>query len=820
MVSTAPGEGNQPPPALSDTLSHLQVDPETGLSASEALKRSARDGPNDLPEKPRHRLRQFLSKFWNLSAWMIELIAVLSFLIHKPLDMGIALALLVVNAILSYRQEQRATAAVAALRQRLQVMARVRRDGAWITLSARDLVAGDILRVRAGDFVPADLQVMEGILQADQSTLTGESRAVEKSPGALLYSGSVLHSGEATAVVTATGVRTWYGKTAQLVESAHPKLHVEAVIAQVVRWLLALVAVLVGIVLLSALLRQQPLLHLLPVALAVLMNAVPVALPVMFTVSMALGSLELAGKGVLITQLSAIEDAATMDVLCADKTGTLTANRLTVSGITPFSPWSREQLLQAGVWASNTANNDPIDLAFLGAAQAQDIPMPAAQVRSFLPFSAATRRTESVVEVAGKQLRCLKGAWRTIGELAALPQEQLAALERQADEGAARGMRTLAVACAENDGPVQLMGVVFLRDAPRPDSVGLIGRLQALGVRIKMLTGDALPVATEVARELQLGNIVQATALHSAFSRSDAEGRALAESADGFAEVFPEDKFQVVQQLQSGGHIVGMTGDGVNDAPALRQAEVGIAVSAATDVAKGAASAVLTAEGLVNIVDLVQTGRAIYQRVLTWILYKVSQTLLKAGFVVLSYLVLGKFAISLLGIVLLVFLNDFMMISLATDRVRTSPQPETWNITPQLRVAAILGVLMLVEALGLLAFGYERLGLDNSPGLLLTYGFEILASFAMFAVFSLRERRSFWHSRPSTVLLWVVLLDGILAAALGMTGVAEMQALPGWDVLLIFVVAGACTFGPNDALKTVLMARALPSGRPDMGNQS
>ncbi len=811
-------QDSPPPASATQKLAELQSRADVGLSRSEAALRLQREGPNEIPEKKRHPLLSFIKKFWNLSAWMIELIAILSFIIHKSLDMWIALSLLLINAILGFAQEQRATTAVAALRNQLQVMTRVLREGIWQTLSARELVKGDVIRIRAGDFVPADLQIIEGVLQVDQSALTGESHELEKLPDAALYSGSVVRQGEATAVVVATGTATGFGRTAQLVETAHPQLHVEKVIARVVRWLGILVSLLVCLPLLAALLEGLPLLRVLPVALAILMNAVPVALPVMFTVSMALGSLELTRQGVLITQLSAVEDAATMDVLCADKTGTLTHNQLSVAQLLPQPGTTETELLQAGRWASNEANNDPIDLAILAAVKQRALPSPPCRVLSFAPFSAATRRTEAVIETGGQQLRCIKGALRTVGEAAGLDEVALAQLELQADREAAQGRRCLAVASATNNSPLKLLGLVTLYDPPRPDSKQLIAQLRDLGISVKMLTGDALPVASEVARQLGLAQIVRAPELRALQSQSASQATVLTESVDGFAEVFPEDKFWVVQNLQTAGHIVGMTGDGVNDAPALRQAEGGIAVSGATDVAKGAASAVLTTEGLSNIIALVKTGRAIYQRVLTWILYKVAQTLLKAGFVVVSFLVLGKFAISLLGIVLLVFMNDFMMISLATDHVRPSQKPETWSIGPQIRVAAVLGMLMLLEALGLLAYGWTHLELVGERGPLLTYGFEILGAFALFSVFSLRERATFWNSPPSRVLLVAVLFDALLAAGIGLTGLAEMQPLPAGDITFIFTMAGLMTLGPNDWIKVSLMKRALSSSRADVGH--
>jgi H+-transporting ATPase len=792
-----------------------------GLSQAEAQARLSRQGANEIPEKKRHPLQGFLKKFWNLSAWMIELIALLSFLIHKELDMWIALVLLVVNAVLGFVQEERASAAVAALRGRLQVMARVLRDGMWQSIPARELVVGDVVRVRSGDFVPADLRVVEGALQVDQSSLTGESQEVEKTVDALVYSGSVARSGEATALVAETGVRTMYGRTAQLVEMARPHLHVEAVIARVVRWLLVVVSVLVGITVLAATLEGQSLVHMLPVSLAILMNAVPVALPVMFTVSMALGSVELTRQGVIITQLSAVEDAATMDVLCADKTGTLTQNRLSVMRVAPQPGWSEADVVLAGARASNAANHDPIDVAFLEEARVRALPLQDDNVLRFVPFSAATRRTEALVSSKGREFLCMKGALRTLSEATSLDETVLARLESQVNNDAAKGWRALAVASSEQGGPLRFMGLVYLFDDLRTDSASLVGQLKALGISVKMLTGDALPVAGEVASRLGMGRIVRATELRSLATAEDLRAAALAEGVDGFAEVFPEDKFTVVKSLQAAGHVVGMTGDGVNDAPALRQAEVGIAVSGATDVAKGAARAVLTTEGLANIIDMVKTGRAIYQRVLTWIIYKVSQTLLKAGFVVVSFLAMGKFAISLLGIVLLVFMNDFMMISLATDKVRPSPQPETWAIEPQLKVSLILGLCMLGEGLGLLAIGTHYYGMANADGRLLMLGFEILAAFALFAVLSMRERRRFWESRPSAVLVAAVLGDMMLAVGVGLLGLAEMKPLPLSDIASIFALAGFLVLIPNDWLKARLMARALRANAvPDSGRSN
>jgi plasma-membrane proton-efflux P-type ATPase len=793
-------------------LKDLGSNRDFGLSKAEAAIRVARDGPNDVPEEEGHLALQLAKKFWGLSAWLIELIALLSFFLHKRADAWVALSLLVGNAVLGFFQEQRASVALKALRSKLRVSARVLRDKAWQEVPARDLVTGDVVRVRTGDFVPADVQLLDGALRIDQSTLTGESSEVDKKVDEAVYAGSTVRSGESTGVVVATGVRTYFGRTTQLVQGAHPKLHVEEVTSRIVRWLLIIVGSLAALTFVTALAQGQRLVDVLPIVLVLLMSAVPVALPVMFTVSMAVGSMELGRRGVLVTHLSAIEDAANMDVLCADKTGTLTMNQLSLTGAMPEAGVEENDVVRAGALASNAANADPIDAALLRAAKDRKLEDSSAKTVSFVPFSPQSRRTEAVVEVAGKRARLVKGALRTVAGEAGLDAAAITALETRADEQARKGVRVIAVARADGDGPLRLLGLALLYDPPRPESRSLIDELRSLGVKVLMLTGDALPVAREIARVLGLGGI--STAPKRDASTKDSPGVAPDLDGGGLAEVFPEDKFLVVKSLQAAGHVVGMTGDGVNDAPALKQAEVGIAVSGATDVAKGAASAVLTTGGLVNIVDLVKHGRATYQRVLTWIVNKVSRSILKAGFVVIAFLVTGKFVISALVMLLLVCLTDVTHIALATDRVEPSQKPETWNIGPLVRVAVVVGVMTLIEALGLLAFGWRRFGLSTEAGLLQTFTFQTFLFFALTSLVSMRERRWFWRSRPSATLAASLGAAGAVGTFIGLHGVAELSPLPVSESAVILVYAAFCSLVPNDVVKALLCARALREPKP------
>ena len=800
----------RPARTAAETIALLGASPQ-GLSVEQAEVRLAEVGPNAAPEAKSHPLVAFAKKFWGLSAWMIELIAVMSVILQRWSDLSIALALLVVNAILSYLQEHRASAAVAALRQRLQVTARVLRDGAWRPIAARELVPGDVVRLRSGDFVPADAQIIAGKIGVDQSALTGESREMARTDDDNLYSGSLVRQGEATAIVTATGLKTYFGRTTQLVETAHPKLHVEEVIARVVKWLFVIVGALVAIALIASLVENLRLVEILPLSLVLLMSAVPVALPVMFTVSMAVGSLELARQGVLVTRLSAAEDAATMDIVCADKTGTLTMNRLSFVRALPQAGFSADDVLRAGALASEEADQDVIDLALLRAAREGKLLGGDATLISFTPFSPTTRRTEALVEIGGVETRVMKGALRAIAGAAGLDAAATAALEARATEQAETGGRVLAVARAIGGEPLRVTGLVVLQDAPRPDSRRLIDELRALGVTVKMLTGDALAAARAIASELGLGEIVRAPAALHAAGGSDTETAEVVRDSSGVAEVFPEDKFLVVRALQAAGHVVGMTGDGVNDAPALRQAEVGIAVSGATDIAKGAASVVLTAEGLGGIVDLVKNGRAVYQRVLTWIVNKVSRTILKSGFVVIAFLATGKFVISALGMVLVVFMTDFVKIALSTDRVRPSPQPETWRIGRLVVLAALLGIAMLVEALGLLAVGWQRLDLGNQPGQLQTFTFQTLLFFALFSILSIRERRAFWASRPSTILGVALLADALAGVLVGAVGLVELKPIPLAHTTLIVGYACLSCLVVNDAIKRLFLRRFVPA---------
>jgi H+-transporting ATPase len=786
----------------------LATDLKAGLKKTEVERRHQRFGFNEVPEKKTHPFRIFLKKFWGLTAWMLELIIVLSWILHKYADVYIVGGLLIMNSIISFLEERKAARAVEELKTKLQIQARTLRDGVWALVPARELVPGDILRIRSGDFILADLKILNGALSVDQSAITGESLPLEKKTGDLLYSGSVLKQGEATGVIIQTGVTTNYGKTTQLVQIARPKLHMEEVVTKLVKWLLMIIGGLLSLTLGISIIRGFPLLEILPLMLVLLLSAIPIALPVMFTVSMAVGARELARNKVLITRLSATEDAATMDVLCVDKTGTLTLNELSISHVIPLGPFSDRDVILYGALASQEANQDPLDLAFIKLAKEKDILSPSYIQERFVPFDPLLRKTEALIRQDQKTFRVMKGAVSVIAQACGLASQELKGLEARIEDFSKKGYKTLAVALIEDSKPV-VAGLAALSDSPRPDSKALIQELHSLGISVKMLTGDALPIAQEVARDIGIGeNVSSMSDLKALMATDRAAALKMMEQSAGFAEVYPEDKYLIVQSLQTGNHVVGMTGDGVNDAPALKQAEVGIAVNSATDIAKASASVVLTSAGLSGIVELIKNGRKVYQRINTWVLNKIMRTILKSTFVIGVFLITGDFVISAFAMVLLLLMTDFVKISLSTDHVRWSRSPDTWKISNFIKVSTVLGIFMVLESLVLLWMGLNIWHLSPADPHVQTFSFEILFFSAVTSIFVVRERRHFWSSRPSRMLLSVILVDmlvGIMISAFGIPGALQRIPLQ----MTVFVIGFNILFSlfVNDFVKIHLIKK-------------
>lgn len=749
----------------------------SGLTSEQAAERLKRYGPNAIPETKRNPFLVFLKKLWSPVPWMLEITILLELYLGKNTEAIVIGALLAFNAILSFTQENRAQNALSLLRQKLTVQTRTRRDGHWQMVSAQYLVPGDIIHLRMGDLIPADVNLIDGTVEIDQSTLTGESLPVEAGAGQAAYAGAVVKRGEATGEITATGASTKFGKTAELVREAKTASHLGEIIFSIVKYLVIADAILVALVVGYAFYAQIAWHQILPFALIILVASVPVALPATFTLATALGAADLAKQGVLVARLSAIEEAAAMTILASDKTGTITENRLTLNAVRAYPPCQEEDVIRLSAQASRSATQDPLDLAIIEGAQNRHIES-AGERLSFTPFEPATKRSEALIELTdGSRIQVLKGAPQTIAALAGRQDD----IETDVAELAGNGNRVLAVAFGPETGPFQLAGLLGLQDMPRPDSQTLIRELNELGVRVVMVTGDEALTAKAVAAQVGIPGEPCSGEMLGSIDHTGAP------DCNIFAGVFPEDKFRLVQGLQKSGRIVGMTGDGVNDAPALKQAEVGIAVASATDVAKAAASLVLTTPGLGNILDAVKTSRRIYQRMLTYTLNKIIKTFQIALFLSLGFIFTREFVVTPLLIILLLFANDFVTMSLATDNVSYSRTPDRWKILPLMVAAFGLALPVLLLSFGF--FYVANVVLYLPLGQLQTLMFVMLVFTGQANVYLVRERQHFWKSVPSRWMLLGTLADVILVGIFASQGIF-MTAIPlSYVAISLLVVA-------------------------------
>lgn len=758
------------------------IETVSGLSTAEAQARLQKYGPNAIQEAQRHPWMAFVLKVWGPVPWMLEASIVLELIRGKYGEALIIALLLVFNALLSTIQEKHSQDALNLLRQRLTLYTRVLRDGDWRTIPAGDLVPGDIIHLQLGDLVPADVRLVDGRVLLDQSVLTGESLPIDAKRGQIAYAGVTVEQGEATGEVIATGLDTYFGKTAELVRTAKTKGHLEKVIYAIVKNLVILDIMLVGGVLGYASWAKIPLSEILPFALILLIASVPAALPATFTLATALGARELAQQGVLVTHLAAIEEAAGMDVLCSDKTGTITTNHLTVSEIQPYLPYTKADLLRFAAIASDEAAQDPLEIAIFEAARNQGIAQKMPHRHDFTPFDPATKRSEAVITQGDRLLHVVKGAPHAIVPLTS---ENPDAFDQMVVGLASQGLRVLVVAIEAGDA-YKMVGLLGLQDPPRADSGALIDQLHNLGIRVVMVTGDGLSTAQVIAHQVGIsGNVCDKTIFE-----ATRDNHLL--NCGVFAEVLPKHKYQLVKYLQDLGHTVGMTGDGVNDAPALKQAEVGIAVSNATDVAKAAASMILTQAGLTNIVAAVESSRRIYQRMVTYTLKKIIMTIVIAFFLSLSLILTGTFVTTPMLIILSMFANDFVTMSIATDRVTISPQPNRWQVH-QL-VAAALSISLPLLLIAFTIFEYARVVLRLPLPQLQTLIFVMLVFSGQGVIYLVREHHHFWRSRPGKWLLLSSLFDVLWVTIMAVTGILmapiPLKLILGLlGILAVFMVA-------------------------------
>jgi H+-transporting ATPase len=748
---------SSPPPSAPPA----KTDP-AGLTSTEAAGQLQKDGPNAMPDTSAHPLREVMLKFWAPVPWLLEFAIVLQIVLHKYLEAAVIAGLLVFNAALAYFQEGRAQATLAALKHRLALNASVRRDGAWKTIPAAEVVCGDLIKLSLGGVVAADVHLLDGSVQLDQSMLTGESLPVEACAGFDTYAGALVRRGEATAQVTATGVRTKFGRTAELVRTAHVVSSQQKAVLQIVRNLAYFNAAVIVLIGTYAYFHSMPWSEIVPLLLTSVLAAIPVALPATFTLAAALGARSLAKLGVLPTRLSAVDEAATMDVLCSDKTGTLTANQLSVTSVKPMDGFDEAHVLGLAALASSDGGQDAVDAAIRSAASHKSI-TDAPRLTNFVPFDPSKKISEATAtDAKGDRQQIIKGAFTAVSSLAT-PAPTAAAM---ADELEKQGFRVLAVA-AGAAGTINIVGFIALSDPPRADSVSLISELKGLGVRTVMVTGDAPETAQIVAHDVGLdGPICPPGPIPDAVKPQDFAV---------FAGILPEGKFNLVKAFQKNGHTIGMCGDGANDAPALRQAQIGIAVSTATDVAKSAAGMVLTEAGLGGIVAAVKEGRITFQRILTYTLNSVIKKIVQVLLLAIGLIITGHAILTPMLMVIVMITGDFLAMSLTTDRVRPSAMPNTWNVGRITGAAVILGLCFLGFCVAIVAVGkFElRLGIEA----LRTLAVVALVYGSQATIYALRARRHMWGLRPTTWLLLSSVADVSIITLLASRGVA-MASLP------------------------------------------
>ena len=760
---------------------------EDGLSEAEAKERIVQYGKNEIIEHKINPLLKFLKSFWGPIPGIIEIAAILSLVISHWADFIIILALLILNAAVGFWQEYKADNAIELLKKRLALKARVFRDKKWRDIPSSELVPGDIIIIRLGDIIPSDVKLIKGeYLQTDESALTGESLPVDKKLTDMAYSGSIVRQGEMNGLVVSTGMDTFFGKTAKLVEEAKSHSHFQRAVIKIANYIIILAIALVILISIVALFRHESLLEFSQFALVLIVAAIPAALPAVLSVTMAVGAIALAKKEAIVSKLSSIEEMAGMDVLCADKTGTITKNDLTVAEVVPMEKYDTSQVFLYAMLSSNIANRDPIDNAIFTKASAikeisglQDL----YTTDKFTPFDPVSKRTEATIkDKDGETFKVSKGAPQAILGLINNKETIAAEVERNINAFAEKGYRALGVARTGKDGLWSYVGLIPLYDPPREDSAATIKTAQNMGVEVKMVTGDHTAIAKETASLIGLKTNILPP--ESFLNLSDRQARRLVEEANGFAQVYPEHKYHIVELLQSSDHIVGMTGDGVNDAPALKKADVGIAVAGATDAAKSAAAIVLTKPGLSVIIDAIKLSRKIFQRMENYAIYRIAETIRVILFVTLAIITFRFYPVTALMIVLLAILNDAPIITISYDNVIFSNLPDRWNMRSTLGIATFLGVIGVLSSFGIFFIGKELFHL--STDVLQSFIYLKLSVGGHLTVFVARTKGNFWTVKPALPLLMAVIITQLIATFITVYGIL----LPAMGWKLAFFVWG------------------------------
>ncbi len=843
--------------SIEETLKMLETDPEKGLSEKEVEERIKKYGKNEIPEKEESTLHRILRRFWGPIPGMIEAAAILSAIVHKWEDFTIIALLLITNVFIDFWQESKALNTLKVLKGKLAKKAIVLRNGQFKQIDARELVPGDIIKIRIGNIVPADVKIIKtDYVLVDQSALTGESLPVAKKNGDILYSNSISKQGEAIGVVVNTGLNTFFGKTVKLVAKAEreEKSHFQKAVVRIGNYLIILTVFLVALIIIVAMFRNEHMLEVVRFALVLTVAAIPVALPAVLTLTMAVGATYLARKQAIVSRLAAIEELAGVDILCSDKTGTLTKNQMTVADPVLFDKFSADNLMFYAALASREEDHDPIEKPIFEYLKSHNLyeKLKDYKLEKFKPFDPISKRTEAIITAKnGEKIIVTKGAPQVILELCAHTIKPEIVM-KPVNEFAEKGYRTLGVAIKDGEDKYIYVGLIPLFDPPREDSKQTIDEARKLHVRVKMLTGDNLAIAKHIAKILGLGtNILDARDLRGGdyreylmlseiiakamykrlhpkvneeeaatfakdivrdvrnylqdiplppgyVKRHEAKIIELIESADGFAQVFPEDKYFIVDKLQKARHIVAMTGDGVNDAPALRKADAGIAVSNATDAARAAAAVVLLAPGLSVIINAIKIARVTFERMKSYAIYRIAETLRVIFFMTLSILVFNFYPVTALMIILLAFLNDFPILAIAYDRTKIDSHPVSWDMREVLTVSTVLGILGVIASFGIFYIAKEFFSL--SVAAIQTFVFLKLAVAGHLTIFITRTEGRFWRKPyPSQILFWSAVATKVLATLFAVYG--WFVAPIGWRNALIIWVYALIWMVINDFVK-------------------
>ncbi len=782
---------------------------KTGLSTKEAKERLKKYGYNEIPEKKVHPIIKFLSYFWNPIAWMIEIAAILSAIIKHWVDFIIILILLIVNGVVGFWEEHKAENVIEYLKQKMALNARVLRDGEWKTIPARELVPGDVVRIRIGDIVPADVILVDGdYLVVDESALTGESLPVEKKVGDVAYSGSIVKKGEMTGIVKATGLNTYFGKTVKLVEKAEKVSSYQKMIIKIGNYLIILAVILISIMVVVELLRGMSLIETAQFALVLAVSAIPAAMPAVLSITMAIGALNLAKKDAVVKKLVAIEELAGVDILCSDKTGTLTKNQLVCGEIIALNNFTKEDVVLFAALASREEDADAIDMAILNEAKKLGLidKIKTYKIKKFIPFDPVIKRTEAEV-TNDEEFKVSKGAPQVILDLCNADEDLREKVKKIVDELAENGYRALGIAAYKN-GKWHFAGIIPLYDPPREDAPLAVKKIKELGVNIKMVTGDHIAIAKNIAKMLGIGDkIISISELLKKLKRGEIKEEKfddIVEEADGFAEVFPEHKYKIVDSLQKKGHMVAMTGDGVNDAPALKKADCGIAVSNATDAARAAADIILLSPGISVIVDAIQEARRIFQRMESYVIYRITETIRILFFVELCILILGIYPITALMIVLLAILNDIPILAIAYDNVVEPKLPVKWRMKEILILSTALGLSGVVSSF--LIFYISDVFLHLTIAELQSFVFLKLILAGHATIFVTRIRDRLWRKPyPSKLLFWGVMGTNVIGTIVAAEGI--FMAPIGWDLALFMWLYAHVWMLINDEIKMILLKR-------------